>query len=130
MKSKMKRNKENKAKIRIFNYCHLNKNEQRRLDMIMKVSDITYHMLYVVMCRDKYPVIELTKHQDIHGVPWELTDYNSQIKICINEIKDEYEGITKIKFPIIKKKWKPILQGTSTCSFILPHSSYVMRNQN
>lgn len=110
----MKRNKESKARIRVFNYYKLKKNAQLYLDSLVKKYEITYWMLLKEINYDDFVVEAI------------VNSYRLEIQVddFILMLKNDFNNFTKYKttirkIEIIKKKND--CQGVSSCHYYCPN---------
>lgn len=106
----MKRNREEKARVRVFNYFKLKKSEQQRLDKVVKEYKLTYKVLLRMLSYDDMAVFAVAKYH---------TNYNYfKLDNLVQCIQEEYSDAIKIKINIIKKPWRSNVQGSSSTSYV------------
>lgn len=113
----MKRNKESKARIRVFNYLKLNKKQQAAADFLVKKYKLTYLMVYNYSLHYDgwYTFSEMLLEYLYDEKSDEIMGFHA------NFLKRDYEDYikTKIHINIIKKPfdWSLRVQGTSSVPY-------------
>lgn len=118
----MKRNKESKARIRVFNYLKLNKKQQAAADFLVKKYKLTYLMVYNCSLHfDGWYEFPQMVAEYLYSKESKCVDYHA------NSLKQEYEDYLKAKIhiSIIKKPFvRPDVQGTSSLPYFVYNKKF------